>query len=233
VVTPGGDAQGRRYPCVLKPLHLSGSRGVIRADNDRDFDAACARIREISRAPEILVEDYIPGREFALEGIVTDGRLQVLAIFDKPDPLEGPFFEETIYLTPSAETAATRQAMEAAAQDAVRALGLTYGPVHAEMRINERGVWVLEAAARPIGGLCSRVLRFDGDVTLEELLLRHALGRDVSHLKLAHGARGVMMIPIPRAGIYTGASGRASPGSFLSAISHLAGTADLKIMRKM
>src|ERR1700684_3045432 len=102
----------------------------------------------------------MPGREFALEGLVTHGELQTLAIFDKPDPLDGPFFEETIYATPSRKPAGVQRAIEAAAQRAVTALGLTHGPVHAEMRVNGSGVWMLEAAARPIGGLCSRVLRF-------------------------------------------------------------------------
>jgi len=163
------------------------------------------------------VEDFIPGREFALEGIASAGKLRTLAIFDKPDPLDGPFFEETIYLTPSREPASVQQAIREAAQHAVTSLGLEFGPVHAEMRVNDRGVWMLEAAARPIGGLCSRVLRFQngmnlgevnrGEVSLEELLLRHALGEDVSHMGLAPGAHGVMMIPIPARGVYCGVEG--------------------------
>jgi len=190
------------YPCVLKPLGLSGSRGVIRANNSADFAAAFARIKNIAREPAVLVEDFIPGREYALEGIVTNGRLQVLALFDKPDPLDGPFFEETIYVT-----VAVPSAIAETTQRAVTALGLTNGPIHAEMRVNDAGVWMLEIAARPIGGLCSRVLRFCGDKTLEELILRHAVGEDVSHARLAEGAHAVMMIPIPRAGIYMGVSG--------------------------
>ncbi len=202
-----------RYPCVLKPLHLSASRGVIRANGPQEFSEAYARIRKMTGDEPVLVEDFSPGREFALEGIVTGGRLQTLAIFDKPDPLDGPFVEETIYVTPSREPQDVQRAMEAAAQSAIGALGLTHGPVHAEMRVNGRGVWMLEAAARPIGGLCSRVLRFAARpvdpqaVSLEELLLQHALGRDVSTAKLAPGAHGVMMIPIPCAGIYSGADG--------------------------
>ena len=205
-----------RYPCVLKPLHLSASRGVIRANTPREFAEARARIRKMTGEEPVLAEDFIPGREFALEGIVTEGRLQTLAIFDKPDPLDGPFFEETIYLTPSREPI---EAIQKAAQSAVRALGLTDGPVHAEMRVNERGVWMLEAAARPIGGLCARVLRFRGaddrfsssasarEEGLEELLLQHALGHDVSSASLIPGAHGVMMIPIPAEGIYSGVEG--------------------------
>jgi len=201
------------YPCVLKPLGLSGSRGVIRANNESEFAEAFARIQKLVEHEEdrsIQVEDFIPGREFALEGVVTDGRLQMLALFDKPDPLDGPFFEETIYLTPSREPRDVQRAIFDTTQRAVNALGFMNGPVHAEMRVNAAGVWMLEAAARPIGGLCSRVLQFEGGATLEEVILRHALGEDVSQFHLASGAHGVMMIPIPRAGVYLGVDGAES-----------------------
>lgn len=202
--SPPGDI---RYPCVLKPLNSSASRGVIRANNEKEFRDAAARILRMQEGA-LLVEDYIPGREFALEGVVTAGTLQTLALFDKPDPLEGPFFEETIYVTPSREPAEIQGQICEAAQAAVTALGLTNGPVHAEMRVNDQGVWMLEVAARPIGGLCARVLRFAApDRTLEHLLLRHALGEDVSRVRLAPGAHGVMMIPIPHAGLYRGVVG--------------------------
>jgi biotin carboxylase len=211
-------AERAPYPCVLKPLGLSGSRGVIRANSPAEFETAFVRIkailetREIRRLREpmhrfVQVESYIPGREYALEGIVTDGRLQVLALFDKPDPLEGPFFEETIYVSPSREPAERQVELARVAQEAVRALGLQRGPVHIEMRANETGVWVLEAAARPIGGLCAKALRFDGGMSLEELILRHAVGMDVSRLRLSDRASGVMMIPIPTEGIYEDVSG--------------------------
>ena len=196
---------GIRYPCVLKPLDASASRGVIRADNAEEFRLAAERIARI-RPGDILVEDYIPGREFALEGVVTAGKLQTLALFDKPDPLEGPYFEETIYVTPSRESAEMQEQIRDAAQAAVGALGLTDGPVHAEMRVNGQSVWMLEVAARPIGGLCARVLRFN-DGSLERLLLRHAVGDDVSGFHLTRGAHGVMMIPIPHAGVYRGVVG--------------------------
>lgn len=207
------NAQPDAYPCVLKPLELSGSRGVIRANDEAEFAAAFARIQKLIEHEEdrsIQVEEFIPGREFALEGLVTDGRLRVLALFDKPDPLDGPFFEETIYLTPSREPREVQQAIFETAERAVNALGFTHGPVHAEMRVNPAGVWMLEAAARPIGGLCSRVLRFEADATLEEVILRHALGEDVSRFHLESGAHGVMMIPIPRAGVYLGVDGAES-----------------------
>lgn len=218
IMASGAGAQPPGYPCVAKPLHLSGSRGVIRADNPREFAEACARVRAISREPEILVEEFIPGREFALEGVVAAGELRTLAIFDKPDPLDGPFFEETIYVTPSREPAEVQNAIEAATQQAVQALGLSHGSVHAEMRVNRNGVWMLEAAARPIGGLCSRLLRFQDDQTLEEILLRHSLGIDSSRARLLPGAHGVMMIPIPQAGIYDGVEG----------MQEAAGTADIQ-----
>jgi biotin carboxylase len=198
------------YPCVLKPLNLSASRGVIRANNLDEFAAAFGRIKALLHKGTdqyLQVEAYIPGREFAVEGIVTRGEPRILAIFDKPDPLEGPFFEETIYVTSSRENQAAQQQMRDAVDRAVRALGLYHGPFHAELRFNTEGAWMLEVAARPIGGLCSKTLQFGDGMPLEELLLRHAIGEDVSALNLSDSAAGVMMIPIPRAGIYEGVTG--------------------------
>jgi formate-dependent phosphoribosylglycinamide formyltransferase (GAR transformylase) len=211
-----------RFPCVLKPLGLSASRGVIRANDDAEFVAAFERIRLILEQPEIQqfheeinraiqVEEYVEGREFALEGLMTRGKLEVLAIFDKPDPLEGPFFEETIYVTPSREPDAVQHAMIETTRKAARALGLWHGPIHAEMRVNADGVYMLEIAARPIGGLCARALRFEGGLTLEELVILHAIGDMPKSIGLsvaqARAAAGVMMIPVPRAGIYESVSG--------------------------
>jgi len=194
------------YPCVLKPLGLSGSRGVIRANNPEEFLGAFQRIGKIGER-HLQVERYIEGREFAVESLVTAGRFQPLAVFDKPDPLDGPFFEETIYVTPSRETAAVQTELLDSTACAVRALGLRHGPVHAELRYNRDGPWMLEMHARPIGGLCAQALRFNGGVPLEELVLRHALGEDVSGARLDGPASGVMMIPIPKGGIYEGVEG--------------------------
>ena len=211
-------ARRAQFPCVLKPLGLSASRGVIRANDAREFVEAFERIRNILDSSDvrilreehnrfIQVESFIEGREFALEGLVTGGRLQVLAIFDKPDPLDGPVFEETIYVTPSREIAEAQEMLIQAASRGVEALGLTQGPVHIELRLNGDGAWVLEVAARPIGGLCARALRFDRGMPLEELILRHAVGEDVTTAKLSGPASGVMMIPIPQGGIYEGVEG--------------------------
>ena len=219
-LTADPDEAARRapYPCVLKPLELSASRGVIRANTPDEFLDAFARIRMLLEAHDVRrlgsedsrylqVEQFIPGKEFAVEGILTHGRLQIHAIFDKPDDLNGPFFEESIYVTPSRECEATQRLIVAATERAVFALGLDHGPVHAEMRVNAEGVWMLEVAARPIGGLCAKSLRFAGGVTLEELILGHATGEDVSHLVREMRASGVMMIPIPKNGVYHGVSG--------------------------
>jgi hypothetical protein len=223
---------GISYPCVLKPLSLSASQGVVRANNREEFVAAAARVRRLLKSPEILatrephldqmlVEGYTPGREVAVEGLLTDGSLSMLAIFDKPDPLEGPYFEETIYVTPSRLPESTQQAIEKCARDAVRALGLSHGPIHAEFRINDDGVWPLEAAPRPIGGLCARALRFllDGasePIGLEELLVRHALELRGWNSPREPLASGVMMIPVPKSGILESVAGedaaRSIPG---------------------
>jgi biotin carboxylase len=206
------------YPSVLKPTILSASRGVIRADNPSQFVTAFRRIETILRTPEIvamgdgarqiLVEEFIPGVEVALEGLLDSGKLQLLAIFDKPDPLDGPFFEETIYVTPSRHPPAVQSAVADCAAKAARALGLREGPVHAELRVNGDGPWVIEVAARSIGGLCSRTLRFGTGMSLEELILRHALGMAIPSHERERRPAGVMMIPIPRAGILSGVRGQ-------------------------
>src|SRR5213076_1451263 len=229
---PERAARGASYPCVLKPSCLSASRGVIRADTPAEFVAAFERIKRIlaqagcemrdaggagqhaSHIPHpasrsLLVEEFVPGPEVAVEGLVTHGALTVLAIFDKPDPLEGPFFEETIYVTPSRLAPAAQQEVAACVQAAVGALGLREGPIHAEVRYNDRGAWLIELAARSIGGRCSGALRFEsrdagGEMryaSLEEIIIRHALGMELPTLQREQQAAGVMMIPVPGAGV--------------------------------
>jgi biotin carboxylase len=197
----GDDPTQVGFPCVLKPLTRSGSQGVIRADNAEEAAEAAVRIRAILGDPEaeLLVERFVPGEEVAVEGLLSDGELEVLAVFDKPDPLDGPYFEETIYVTPSRKPPAVLAEVHAATARAAAALGLREGPVHAEMRVGSE-VTVLELAARSIGGLCSRSLRFGLGVSLEEVILRHALGLPPEHLRREERASGVMMLPIPRAG---------------------------------
>jgi biotin carboxylase len=228
------DERFERFPCVLKPVGLSGSRGVIRANDPAEFAAAFDRIRALLARPQvraartglddhILIEDYIDGAEVAVEGVLTDGALEVFAIFDKPDPLEGPFFEETIYVTPSRLPVDAQARVVDHVRRASVALGLSHGPIHAECRVTrDGGIYVLEVAARPIGGLCSRVLTFHGTPTLaqsaslEELLLRHAVGQPIDGWAREAVAAAVMMIPIPARGLYKGVEGepeaRAVPG---------------------
>jgi len=203
-------ARETAYPCVVKPTTLSGSRGVMRADTPEDLVARVRRLEKIlaaERCDEILVEDYVPGAEVALEGILDGGRLHVLALFDKPDPLEGPFFEETIYVTPSRLPRAAQERLREAASRAAAALGLREGPVHAELRLNADGPWLVEVAGRSIGGLCSRTLRFGLGASLEELILRQALGLGFETAPEDGRAAGVLMIPIPKAGILRGVDG--------------------------
>jgi biotin carboxylase len=209
-----------KYPCVLKPLSLSASQGVIRANNETEFREAVRRIRALLESPEIqvqrepnldriLVESYIPGREVAIEGLLTERKFRALAIFDKPDPLQGPYFEETIYVTPSRLPESDQRVLIDCAVRSVAALGLVTGPIHAEFRINERGPWVIEIAPRPIGGLCARALRFGSEKSsLEELILRQALHAEWSDLEREKAAAGVMMIPVPRSGIFERVEGQ-------------------------
>lgn len=203
------------YPCILKPLSLSASRGVIRADNPKEFVDAFQRITALLNKVQetrgtdadddpyqyILVEDYIPGIEIALEGILISGELKTLALFDKPDPLEGPFFEETLYITPSRLPDNVQEEIHKASAEAATALGLRHGPIHAELRYNEKGAHLIEIAARTIGGLCSRTLKFGTGISLEELVIRHAIGDSVDSFSRENQAAGVMMIPVPKAGI--------------------------------
>lgn len=215
---PGSDvaalAREVGLPCVVKAPSLSASRGVIRADDASAAADAADRVRRImsdagldAGAP-VIVETYVPGVEVAVEGLLRDGDLETLAVFDKPDPLEGPYFEETIYVTPSRLTSGTQERVAAEVRRAVSAVGLREGPVHAELRIGSEQLWVLELAGRSIGGLCSRTLTFGLGVSLEELILRHALGRPVGRLLRGLEAAGVMMLPIPASGVLRAVGGR-------------------------
>ena len=209
---PAGVASRTGFPCVLKPLSLSASRGVIRADTPEEFVRAWHRVRGIlegsdvvgrsgGSAAEILIEAYLPGREVAVEGIVDGGELLTLAILDKPDPMEGPFFEETILLTPSRLPDEVQDDIVSCVRRCAAHLGLDDGPIHAELRVDADRISLLEIAPRSIGGRCSAILRFDPDATLEELILRHALGMPLHGFVREPGAAGVMMLPIPRAGV--------------------------------
>lgn len=203
------DAQiiGVPFPCVVKPLAMSASRGVIRCDNAAALHAACERVGAIvaneaddEERTRVLVEQFIPGREIALEGLLHDGELQVLALFDKPDPLDGPFFEETYYITPSRLAADMQVLVRDTVARACAAYGLRTGPVHAELRIHNDAAWVLEVAARTVGGHCARLLRYGTGHGVEELVIAQALGHELE-MTAADGAAGVLMIPIPRAGV--------------------------------
>ncbi|MDA0368412.1 MAG: ATP-grasp domain-containing protein [Proteobacteria bacterium] len=197
------------FPCVVKPLAMSASRGVIRADDQRAFEVAFSRTAAIVRSEDpnlrsptsraLLVESFVPGVEVALEGLLVNGTLKTLAIFDKPDPLDGPYFEETIYVTPSRLDQEKQKVVQRAAAQAVAAVGLHSGPIHAEIRLDGTDAYVLEVAARSIGGLCGRALRFGTGLSLEEIIVRHALGQTVETNREDRAA-GVMMIPIPAAG---------------------------------
>jgi biotin carboxylase len=215
---PRAVASDLTFPVVVKPLPLSASVGVIRANDVDEFAAAFERARAILATPKhqaecgedaayILVEGYVPGIEVAVEGLLTDGRLRTLAIFDKPDALEGPYFEETIYVTPSRLPEERQREVHEAAQAAASAVGLRDGAVHVELRLNEDGAFPIDVAARSIGGLCARALAFAGGVSLEELLLRHATGAGDDAIDREARASGVIMVPIPAAGTLRAVSG--------------------------
>lgn len=197
------------FPCVVKPPGLSASRGVLRVDSPADLATVVARVRAIAGGGDVLVETFVPGAEVAVEGLLDDGRLDVLAVFDKPDPLDGPTFPETLYVTPSRLDPASLEAVEAAVRRACTALGLVTGPVHAEVRVPPAGPpVVLEVASRTIGGLCARTLRFGLGMSLEELVLRQAAGLPVRSLRRERRAAGVLMLPVLRAGVLRGIAGR-------------------------
>ena len=202
-----GQLDGIDFPCVVKPLAMSASRGVIRVDSGDELRAACERVARIvaeARDPEerhyLLVEEFVPGVEVAVEAMLTDGDLDVLAVFDKPGPLNGPYFEETYFVTPSRLDPGVQRQIRQRVAETCRAYGLRHGPVHAECRINAAGVWMLEIASRTIGGLCSRLFEYGLDGSLEELVLSHAMGTP-RVLADWQQAAGVLMIPTPQAGI--------------------------------
>jgi biotin carboxylase len=221
---PAGDdprawAAELTFPVVVKARRLSASRGVIRADDPAALSGAVERVRAIQARADrdhrrlgVVVEEFVPGREYALEGILEQGRLTTLALFDKPDPLDGPYFEETLYVTPSRLPQAVQDRIEREVARACAAADLATGPVHAEVRVNDRGIWLLEVAPRSIGGLCGRVLTQALGTSLEALILGQAIGHPV-RIERAGGAAGVMMIPVPRRGIYDGVEGLADARS--------------------
>lgn len=202
-----GQIDGLDYPIVLKPLSMSGSRGVIRVNNNQECIAACNRIAAIIadlETPEerafLLAEDFVPGSEVAVEAILDQGCLSFLAIFDKPEPLDGPYFEETYYITPAKITPEQTTNIQSAIETACQAYGLRHGPIHAEIRINDKGVWIIEIAARTIGGLCARLFEMGTGQSLEEVVLLHALGKYKAATN-PKSSLGVLMIPIPEAGV--------------------------------
>ena len=207
-------------PCVVKPVDLAASRGVIRADDRAGVDVAMRRtgalLRELCAGgslPPMLVESYVDGVEVAVECLVREGDVEVIALFDKPDPLVGPFFEETIYVTPSRLDGASQNAIVDAVRAAVVALGLRHGPVHAEVRMAGDVPVVIEVAARSIGGLCSRIIRLvcadaPGEIrSLENVILRDVCGLPLGVMHMGDAACGVFMLPIPHAGILRGVHG--------------------------
>ena len=199
-------------PCVLKPTFLSASQGVLRVNSFEEFIGGIEMLIDLlsqdemkllggDKANWILIEEYIPGKEVSIEGIVNNGILKDLAIFDKPEPLDGPTFPETIFITPTILDDHIKLSLLETAQTALKALNIVKGPVHVELRINNNGNYILECAARSIGGLCSKVLEFKGGIGLEELILRSSLGRNIEKTKLIERAKGVMMLPIEKRGI--------------------------------
>lgn len=201
---------GLVFPVVVKPVALSASRGVIRANNLAELESAIERVRcllismndlDDDAKRYLLIEEFISGREVAFEGMLSSGQLSVLTIFDKPDPLEGPFFEESYYITPTALSQELQDKIQAVLENACQAYGLSEGPVHAECRLRDDEVFVIEIAARTIGGLCGRLLNVGTGYSLEELVLTQAMGKPINFEKQEQAA-GVLMIPIPQAGVF-------------------------------
>jgi biotin carboxylase len=220
-LVPAGDcvrqaAEAVGFPCVVKAVSLSASQGVLRADDPAAAAQAARRIRQVLDEAErpacepLLVEEYLPGPELSVDGVLTAGDLTVTAVFDKPGMPDGPTFEETLLVSPSRLAAGTLAAAVRTAADAARALGLSTGPIHAELRICDRGPAMLELAPRSIGGLCSRALRFPGGASLEEIVLANALGRPVPATTGPARPSGVFMLPVPRAGVLRAVEGRDS-----------------------
>ena len=226
-LVPAGDcvrqvAEAVGFPCVVKAVSLSASQGVLRADDPGAAVEAGRRIRQVLDEAErpasepLLVEEYLPGPELSVDGVLTAGDLTVTAVFDKPGMPDGPTFEETLLVSPSRLAAGMLAAAVRTAADAARALGLSTGPIHAELRICDRGPAMLELAPRSIGGLCSRALRFPGGASLEEIVLANALGRPVPAATGPARPSGVFMLPVPQPGILRAVEGkddaRAVPG---------------------
>ena len=224
-IVPAGDsvrhaAEAVGFPCVVKAVSLSASQGVLRADHPAAAVEAARRIRKVldeaerSAEEPLLIEEYLPGPELSIDGVLAAGDLTVTAVFDKPATPDGPTFEETLLVSHSRLPGGTLAAAVRTAADAARSLGLSTGPIHAELRAgnehSDRGPAMLELAARSIGGLCSRALRFPGGASLEEIVLANALGRPIPAATGSLRPCGVLMLPVPRAGILRAVEGRAA-----------------------
>jgi len=219
-LVPAGDcvrqaAEAIGFPCVVKAVSLSASQGVLRADDPAAAVEAARRVRQVLDDAErpadepLLIEEYLPGPELSIDGVLTAGDLTVTAVFDKPGMPDGPTFEETLLVSPSRLAERTLAAAVRTAADAARSLGLSTGPVHAELRICDRGPAMLELAPRSIGGLCSRALRFAGGASLEEIVLANALGRPIPGGGGPAAPCGIYMLPVPRPGILRAVEGKA------------------------
>jgi biotin carboxylase len=208
VIGPDDDAEGAAaaisYPLVIKPVDRAAGQGVMRVDRPEDLAPLLSRLRQIiGPSAPFLMESFMTGVEVAVEGLVNDGALTVLAVFDKPDAEDGPFFPETILVTPSRLPPKVTDECERVAQAALEAIGITHGPVHIELMVDGAMVRVIEIAARSIGGLCSKSLNFGlMGTSLETLILRNALGMDKPELRRESVASGVLMIPIPSQGAF-------------------------------
>lgn len=189
------------FPVVVKPSKGSGSIGVTKAQNQQELTKSLITVQDVIAKMTIsnqciVVEEYIPGVEFAVDILVTDGKLHVLVIFEKPDPLVGPFFAETIYVTPPHLTDSQLEALHSVIQKCIRALSINNGPLHLELRLTSANDWVpIDIASRSIGGNCSNALAFASNTSLEELIIQNALGLEVINTQRERRASGVYMIP--------------------------------------
>lgn len=205
-------AEAGGYPVVVKPCRGSASQGVIRANDEHTLRQAYRRLRRIIRDHELdnggrppsahLVERYLPGSELSCELLLQYGAPEVITEFGKPLPLTGPYFEESIYLTPPALGAALRREVHELSMAAAKALGFYHGPAHCEIRLTPDGPKVLEIAGRLLGGACAGSFRDRLGEDLDALLLRSALGERITLPAPADDAPtvGALMIPVPGEG---------------------------------
>ncbi len=186
---------------VLKPIYGTASKSVLKINNVEKNKEQIEKLMQDCFDQDLVIEEYIDGKEYALEGTIINSELKKIVIFDKPVEYKHPYFEESIYITPSELSSEAEKRVVSIVDKACKKIGLEDGPVHVEFKINENQIFIIEINPRMIGGLCSRCLSFGlFKVSLEEIILHAFMNNELKNIELLNNYVGVLMIPTPKSG---------------------------------